>query len=251
MNAKANADLKSAGLGFSTNGTLKGLSAKNALTTMFPKFKDTLEGKANANWNISGAAYPEAARMRSLAGTLNLDVEEGSLKSVNVQDSIAGAMEKVPFLKGKSAPKLDEGFQSMKAEVRLAGGVIDANPVEIIGKGRGLTIKGKSRIEENLNQDTYLDVYDPHQLLPKEISNGKDIAIALHITGPISAPVTDYGYTASRLAKNAIQNEGQKAVAKGLQKILGGKASGGGDSGGGTATGGDAVKDVLKKIKLF
>lgn len=249
VNAKANADLKTAGLNYSTSGSVKGLSAQNALASFFPKFKNTLEGKVNANWNLRGAAFPETVRMRSLDGTVNVSAENGNLRSIDIQESLAGVMEKVPFLKGKSPPKFDEGFQVMRADLKFAGGVIDANPIEIIGKGRSLTIKGKSKIQENLEQDTYVDVYDPHQLLPKEISNGKDVAVALHITGPISSPQTDYGYTVSRLAKAAIKNEGQKAIQKGLQKILGG--NGGGQQTGEAPKGGDAVKDALKKFKIF
>ena len=252
VEATANADLKSAGLNYATKGSVKGLSAKAALTQYVPKFKDTLEGKMNANWNLTGAAFPEVIRMRSMNGTVNINAANGRIRSLNIQESLAGVMDKVPFLKGKSAPKFDEGFESMRADMKLAGGVIDANPFEVIGGGKGLTIKGKSKIQESLEQETFVDVYDPHQLLPKEISNGKDVAVALRVYGPISAPKTDYEYTVSRLAKNAIKNEGQKVLQKGLQKFLGGK---GGDSGGGGAatapSGGDAVKDALKKIKIF
>jgi hypothetical protein len=253
VDASANADLKSPGLGYSTKGSVKGLSSKAALTQYFPKFKDTVDGKMNANWNLAGQAFPEAIRMRSMNGTMNLNAANGRIRSINVQESLAGVIEKVPFLKGKNLPKIDEGFETMRADVKLAGGVIDANPFEMVGGGKGLTIKGKSKIQESLEQETFVDVYDPNQLLPKEISNGKDVAVALRVFGPISAPKTDYEYTVTRLAKNAIKNEGQKVLQKGLQKFLGGKggAEGGGGAGGAPASGGDAVKDALKKIKLF
>lgn len=252
LNAKANADLKTTGLNYSTSGTIKGLSAKNALTTYMPKFKDTLEGKMNANWALNGAAYPEATRMRQIAGTVAVNAEKGRLRTVDMQDSIKEIMAKVPFLAGRAAPKFDEGFESMRAEMKLSGGVIDVNPMEVVGGPKGLTIKGRSRIQESLEQETFVDVFDPNRLLPQEISNGKDVALALRVTGPISAPKTDYGYTVTRLAKNAVKNEAQKQLGKGLQRILGG----GGDSGAAPAAGGgsapqDKVKEALKKIKLF
>lgn len=253
LNAKATADLKAPGLNYSSTGTVKGLSSKAALAHYVPKFKDTLEGKMNANWNLSGAAYPEAIRMRSIAGTVNVNAEKGRLRSVNMKDSIQQIMSKVPFLAGKQPPNIDEGFESMRADMKFAGGVIDVNPMELIGGAKGLTIKGKSKIQEDMQQETFIDVFDPNRLLPAEISDGKDAALALRVTGPISSPQTDYGYTVSRLAKNAVKNEVQKRLGGGLQNILGGAAGGGGQSGGSqpAAKPADAVKDAIKKIKLF
>ena len=237
------ADLKSVGLNYSTQGSVKGISAAKALTTYFPTYKDTLDGKASAKWNLSGKIFPDSIRIRSISGTANLSAVDGAFRTVDVQDSIAKIMQKVPFLKGRRSPKLDEGFKSLNADLRFKGGVIDVNPINVVGRGRGFTIKGKSKIQENLTQETYVDVYDPNRLLPKDISDGKGPALALRITGSLMEPKTDYGYTVSRLAKKAIQNRGKQAVSKGIQRLLGG--GGGGDKKK------NSLKKALKKFKLF
>src|SRR5262249_41152592 len=117
---------------------------------------------------------------------------------------------------------IDQDFKSMRADLKFAGGTIDANPVEVIGSEKGVDIKGKSRIQEDLSQDTYVDVYDPHRLLPQEISNGKDAVMQVHVTGLVSSPKTDYGYTVGRLAKNVVKNQGKQLIGDQIKKALGG-----------------------------
>lgn len=247
MNAKFDANLKSAGLSFNTSGTVQGLMLKNAITHFVPSFQNTLEGTGNANWVLSGVAFPTANALQNLNGHFNLGAENGQLHTIDIQKSISGALDKVPFLKGKTVSGLDQGFHHMKAEIKFSEGVIDANPLEVIGNEKGLNIKGRSRIlASNMTQDTFVDVFDPHMLLPKEISNGKDAALSLHITGPVSAPQTDYGYTVERLAKVVVKNQGKELINKGLQGIIGGAAKGG--SGGGGDPTKDAVKGVLKGL---
>jgi hypothetical protein len=238
MNAKATAVLKSAGLNFTTAGTVKGLNAKAAISTYVPKFQNTLEGKMNANWSLSGNAFPQTAIQRSLGGNVSVTAENGRLRSIDMQESIKGILSKISFLKNQSIPNVDENFKSMRADLKFAGGVIDANPLEIIGTDKGLTMKGKSKIQENLTQETFVDVYDPNHLLPKEISNGKDAAMQLHVTGPISSPQTDYGYTVGRLAKNVMKNQGTDMLTNGLKKALGGKSG----------VSSDAIGGALKKL---
>lgn len=242
LTAKATAVLKSAGLNFNTTGTLKGLNSKAAISTFVPKFGNTLEGKMNANWSLSGIAFPQSAILHQLNGTMSITAENGQLHSIDMQDSIKGILSKVPFMKGQSVPNVDQNFKSMRADLKFAGGVIDANPLEIVGDQKGLTVKGKSKIQENLTQDTYVDVYDPNRLLPKEISNGKDAAMQIHVTGLLSSPQTDYGYTVGRLAKNVVKNQGVEAITNGLNKALGGSGNGKGP------ISSDTIGGALKKL---
>ncbi len=235
VNAKFDANLKSPGLDFATSGTMKGLSAKAALTSYVPKFQNSLEGKLGANWNLKGRVYPQSAMMKALGGTMNLTAENGKLSTIDLKESIQGVMAKLPLLKGVSPPNIDQNFKSMRADMKFANGVITANPVEVVGTEKGVNLKGKSTIQEDLTQDTYVDVYDPNRLLPKEISNGKDVAMALHITGSVKNPQTDYGYTVGKLAKNVVKNQGADLINKAL-------GNAGGDKGK------EAVKGILKGL---
>ena len=244
VNAKFEANLKTAGLNFKTSGTLQGLQLKNAITQYVPSFQNTLEGTGNANWMLSGVAFPAANALQNLNGHISLNAEKGQLHTIDIQKSISGALDKVPLLKGKTIPGLDQSFEHMKADIQFNNGVIDANPLEMIGNEKGLNIKGRSRIlASNMTQDTFVDVFDPHMLLPKEISNGKDAALSLHVTGAVTAPQTDYGYTVERLAKVVVKNQGKELINKGLQGLMGGATG----KGGGDATK-DAVKGVLKGL---
>lgn len=236
--AKFNADLKSLGLGFSTSGTVQSLNMQNACATFVPKFKNTIEGKVQAKWNISGAAFPSSALMKSLKGSMSINSENGKLKTMDIAESIKGSLAKVSFLKGVNIPNIDDGYKTMRAEIRFNDGTIDAQPLELVGSKRGFDIKGKSKIFENMTQDTYVDVFDPNNLLPKEISGGKDASLQLHITGPLSSPQTDYGYTVGRLAKNAAKNAAKEQGVKLIEKALGGKGG----------NGGGALGDALKKL---
>lgn len=210
------ADLKSPGLAFGTQGTVAGINAKEAFKTYFPKYERTFEGLVDANWNITGAAFPAATRIRSLKGGAKLMAKEGAVKSVDFQDSINSAMSKVPFLKDQKPLKIDNGFKTLTAEIKFDNGTIHAEPIEVLPRNQGLVVKGKSSILESLEQETLLDVYDPQNQLPKELANPGKPAIALRIYGPITAPKTDYEYTVKRLAstagKNVLKDQALKAL---------------------------------------
>jgi AsmA family len=219
-------DLKNPGLLYHSVGTVSGISAKEAFTTYFPKFANTLEGTVDASWNVSGGAFPAATRIRSIKGGAKLVARDGAVKSVDFQGSINSALANVPFLHGKSV-HVDNGFKTLSCEIKFDNGTIKADPFEAQPRGQGFVLKGKSAIKEDLTQDTYVDVYDPQGQLPKEIQApaGKP-ALALHVTGPISSPQTDYGYTVSRLAQNAGKNALKNGAAKALSGLLGGNKGG-------------------------
>lgn len=206
VKASGQADLKTPGLTFSTQGSLSDISAQAALKTYFPKYERTLEGMVNGSWNISGAAYPAATRMRSLRGTAKVLAKDGVVKSVDFQESINSAMAKIPFLKNQKPIKVDNGFKTFTADIKFDGGTIHAEPIEVLPRNQGFVVKGKSTIRESLDQETFLDVYDPQGQLPKELQNPGKPAIPLRIYGPITAPITDYDYTLKRVVSNAGKN---------------------------------------------
>lgn len=233
-------DLKSPPLNFKTQGTVAGLSAKDAFAQYFPAYKNTIEGIADASWNVSGGLYPPASRVKALKGGAKLLVHDGALKTVDFQGSINTAMQKVPFLKDKKPLEVDNGFKTMSAEVKFDNGTTNVDPMEIVPRGRGFNIKGKSKISENLEQESFFDIYDPQNLLPKELSQPGKPAIAMRMFGSMTGPKTDYEYTVKKLIAGA-----GKAAAKGfLEKMVGGAVGGatGGDAGGGDK------KDVLKNV---
>jgi hypothetical protein len=210
-------DLKSPGLTYRSQGNVSGISAKEAMKSYFPKYQNTLEGMVDASWNVSGSAYPASARIRNLKGTAKLMAKDGSVKSVDFQESINAAISKVPFLKNQKPIKVDNGFKSLSADVKMDNGTIHAEPIEILPKGQGFVVKGKSSILESLEQDTYLDVYDPQNQLPKEFHSPGKPAIPLRIFGPLTSPKTDYEYTVKKLASTA----GQNALKEQAYKVLG------------------------------
>jgi uncharacterized protein involved in outer membrane biogenesis len=209
-------DLKTLGLNYHSQGTVANVSAKDAFTTYMPKYKNTLEGTVDANWNVSGTAFPAASRIHNVKGTAKLSARDGAVKSVDFQDSITNAVAKIPFLKGQKV-QVDNGFKTLTASLTLDSGVVKIDPVEIYPRNQGLVIKGKSTIQENLDQETYLDVYDPQNQLPHELHGaaGKPV-LPLHITGQISNPHTDYGYTLQRVGMTAGQNVAKDQVMKAL-----------------------------------
>jgi hypothetical protein len=241
VSANGSFDLKSAGLRYATAGSVSGVSGKDAFTNYFPKYKDTLEGNVSANWNVSGALYPATARIRSLQGKAKLVATDGVLKSVDFQDSINSAMRKVPFLKDKKPIQVDDGFKTLTANLSFGGGVIKAEPIDVQPRGKGFVVKGKSAIQENLDQETFFDLYDPQGILPRDIEQPGKPALALRLYGPLTAPKTDYGYTVEKLASNAGKNALKNAAGKALDKFLGGQQGGN--------KGGDALKDAADKLK--
>lgn len=242
VRANGDFDLKSPGLAFKTQGNVAGISAKDAFTKYFPKYQNTLEGKVNANWNVSGAAYPESQRLRSLRGGAKLSATDGALKSVDFQSSINTAMQKIPFLKDKKPISVDNGFKSLVAELKFDNGTIKVEPIESQPRGKGFIVKGKATIQESLEHESFFDVYDPSGQLPEELQQPGKPALVLRLHGPVTAPKTDYEYTVKKLASTA----GKSALKEALGKALGGSKDGDKK---------DAVKDLgeklKKKFKLF
>lgn len=240
-------DLKNPALKYSSRGNASNISAKEALKTYFPKFQNTFEGNMRADWNLGGNLYPESLRLKTLKGKAKIVATEGALKSVDFQSQINSMMQKVPFLKDKKPIEIDDGFQSMTADLNFEGGVIKADPIEVQPRNKGFVVKGKSSILESLEQESFLDIYDPQGRLPKEFqSKAGRPAIALRLYGPISAPKTDYEYTIKKLASGAGANVAKDAAGKLLDKVLGGSGQQGGQGGGGSN---DALKDAADKLK--
>jgi len=229
-------------LAFKSAGNANKISAKEALTSYFPKYKNTLEGNIEADWNISGLLYPEIVRMKALKGSAKIKAVDGALRSIDFQETISSSMQKIPFLKNVKTPKIDSGFKTMTATIAFKDGVINVDPMQITGRGNGLDIKGKAKIQENLEHESFFDIYDSHSVLPKEISKGANAAsVALRFTGPISAPKPDYEYSLKKLASSS----GKDAAKNLLKKALGGDEKGGDDP---LKSLGDKLK---KKIKFF
>lgn len=241
VKSKGEFDLKNPALTYKSDGSASDISAKDAFTTYFPKYKNTLEGRMSASWNVSGSLYPETVRMRSLKGNAKIAAVDGVLHSVDFQETINSTMAKVPFLKGRSV-KIDDGFKSMNADLRFDSGVVYANPIDVQPRGRGFVIKGKSTIQESLEQETFFDVFDPQGILPKEFSSGGKAAIAMRVTGPITNPKPDYGYVLSKMASTA----GKSAAKNAVENLL--KKEGGEDKNQGLKNLGDQLK---KKFKIF
>lgn len=214
--AVADLELGTPSMGYKSQGSLTGVSAREALKAYFPKYQNTLEGSVSGNWNVSGGLYPATARIRTLKGTAKIAAQDGAVRSVDFEQSINSVISKVPFLKNQKPIKIDNGFKSMTADLRFDGGVIRAEPIEIHPRGQGFMVKGKSTIQESLEQESFFDVYDPQGQLPRELQNPGKPAIALRVFGPITSPKTDIEYTVKRLAgtagKNIIQREGAKAL---------------------------------------
>ena len=220
VKTKGEFNLKSPGLAYSSQGTVEGLSGKDAFAAYFPKYANTLEGDMNASWNVKGSAYPAALRLRNLNGSAKILAQNGSLKSVDFQESINSSMKKVPFLKDKNPIKIDDGFKTLSADLTFSGGVTKIQPMEMQPRNRGVVVKGRSVIQENLEQESFFDIFDPQGVLPKELQKAGKPALAFHLQGPLSSPRTDYEYTVKALISTAGANVVKNAAGKALDKFL-------------------------------
>lgn len=227
--AKATANFLSKRLEFFSTGSVNGINAQEATKIYVPSYQNILEGKLDADWNIQGAAYPDSQLAKSLTGSIDLKAKEGRLRTIDFKETIGNAMSKVPFLKGKSAPEIDERFRLFRSDIKLKSGVVRVDPIEFRGAGKkSIDFNGNATIQESLDHESFLDVIDPNGVLPKEISQGSGKpSLRLHLQGPLTKPKPDYGYTAKYLAKAALNNNKDKLLKKGLNKVLGGDSKGG------------------------
>ena len=176
-----------------------------------------------------------------MRGTANLVAENGVIKSVDVQNTINSTMQKIPFLKDKKPLEVDDGFKTLTADIRFTGEAILVEPIDMQPRNRGFVMKGKSTIQENLEQETLLEVFDPQGRLPRDIQRPGKPALALRFTGPISAPKPDYEFTLKKVAANGAQNALKNVAGKALDKFLGGEKKEGEKR--------DPLKDAAEKLK--
>ncbi|HEX7047661.1 MAG TPA: AsmA family protein [Gammaproteobacteria bacterium] len=161
-----------------------------ALTPMVKDFLDVenISGTANIDVTANARGHTVGDLRETLNGAFNVDVADGALEGFNVWESIREAYAK---LKGRSyesdAPDRTE-FAELSATGTIAQGVVHND--DLLAKLPFLRITGSGDIdiaEATLDYTVEATVLKSPQL-SGELEELADVAIPVHITGPIMDP---------------------------------------------------------------
>jgi hypothetical protein len=196
---------------YSWNLDVIDLNIKDAVTSQFEFFKNTLFGRATLKMNGQGASLnPEAAK-RNLDAKGNLKVVDATFASVDIgkmaAEAINGSLEKVkskvPALKDKglkSLPPRESKYQSITSDFTISKGVFSApNFATVSVPNQGIDLKGATTfglIDKKVSAQW--EVIDTHNMLKARDLSVEQMGVKVdHIlaegNGPVKFPVTVSG----------------------------------------------------------
>ncbi len=229
MDGKLAVDSSSATPKLDFNYTLSQVALEQALSSL--GVTDKLAGNGNFSLDMNAAGATDKALLASVKGNANLNVNNGAIKGVNLQDVLfkgyqAYAALKHKTVKSKYNPADQTEFSSMTGTWTLNGGVISGNDLNIQAPLFRITGNGQVSLVSN-TIDYLLDVKVVKSL---EGQGGRSMqelegrTIPLRITGNLNNP--QYNLDISGLVKAEAQRKAQEKIEEKIEKELGEKLEG-------------------------
>lgn len=211
---------------------------------------DMLSGNGNLNLNVTAQGNTVTALKKSLGGSVDLRMADGSVKGFDLAGTIRDAKGKLNLLKGQSNANADNSkktdFSELTATFNIKNGVAHNDDLAMKAPVFRLT-KGESKGDIDIGKEQINYVAKPTLVNSLKGQGGKDaeqlgsIGVPVKITGTFAAPkfAIDMAALGQALAKSAALDAlteklgGSKADT--LKGLLNGKTSS-------ESTNGDAAK---------
>lgn len=201
--------------------------------------KAPLEGRGNVDLNVTTAGGGFTQWKKNLDGTMRVELRDGSIKGVNIAQTVRTAKARIGELRGKEAPQAGTGsdaektdFSEMTGSFRIVNGIARNDDLNI--KSPLVRIGGAGDI--NLGQDR-LDYLAKATVVSTlqgqggpELQALKGLTIPVRLSGPFSAIGwrVDMEGLATELARQKIDEKKEELLEK-AQKRLGGQEGKSGD----------------------
>lgn len=202
-----------------------------AAATAFAGSPNTVSGRLSGKVDLRGRGQDAAAAMKTVQGTLRLDVTDGVVKNLGLVRAVGAATSlSMANLQNAaaSAKDADERFSRLGATVAVANGVattddlrFDATDLSLLANGTvrldasALNLKGRVMLSEALSKQMPQAVFQAAQ------DQGR-VVLPATITGSASAPAVkiDAGDAAKRALRNTVTQQATPLLKKGIGGLL-------------------------------
>ena len=241
MNLDGAMQLDPKAMGFRFNAGLTGVTVAEMTKAHAPKWQNEVTGRLDGTLVISGKGLRKEQVAQNLGGSLKGEFKEGRL-SLPIVKLVASTLGQLPTVMGKKVelPKSDKPFKGefkvMKLVSSFHGRSVKIDDLDVVYDTQSLGI-GDLQFKANgtVSFDRQVEIIGT--AIPSIVSgdvltylrgpSGK-AEIPLKISGDMSDPKPDYGYSIGilgpRAAQNALKSQGgqaaKAAVAKEVEKQL-------------------------------
>ncbi len=248
--AAGNARIDANSNAFAVKQSLKGVEIGPLLRDAAGK--DVLEGRGAVNLDVTTAGPTVTALKRALNGTASLSLRDGALKGVDV----AGTLRKAKALLGRQTAVEEQAqggaktdFSELSATFVIKNGI--AHNDDLQGKSPLLRLSGAGDI--NIPTDSVDYILKASVVGTSTGQGGKDLSEVHGVTAPVHITGTfdnlkyrvDVGALAADVAKGAIARELERRLGGGQQ---GGTQQGGTQQGGSQQGSGGNIGDALRGL---
>ena len=183
---------------------------------------DSLEGRGNLSFNVSGQGNTVSAIKKALNGNASIKLADGAIKGINIAGSIRDAKAKLGTLKGdktQAASQTDKtDFSELTATFNIKNGVAHNN--DLSGKSPLLRLGGDGDIDIGNETLDYLVkatvVATAAGQGGKELGDLKGLTVPVKLSGPFTAPQykIDFSGIAASAAKAVVETKKEEIKAK-------------------------------------
>jgi uncharacterized protein involved in outer membrane biogenesis len=206
--------------------TLAGVDV--AAASRFAGSPGTISGTLSGRLNIAGRGLTAASLLQSAHGGARLDIVNGVVNNLGLVRSIVVATSGRADGGGAGAGRRDEPFSRLGATLTIGGGTATTtdlrfeSPDLLLGAtgtlhldGSSINLAGRAQLSEELSRQAGRD-------LVRYTQEGGRVTLPVTVTGSAAAPHVriDVGDAAKRAVVNRANEEGQKALKKGIESLF-------------------------------
>lgn len=221
MSFTSGIDFRGADPAYQAAGEVSGLDVNAAITSQMPTLKDTVLGKLQSKFAVSGSGLSKPKVKQSMKGSGNFRLEKGSWSALSVLKQIGDKAGAIPGAKEKLGNIIISGrFRQVKSDFNISGGRF--NIVNMIAdmEEANTTLTGAGFVDFDMNLAMSGDMMFPGNPPSGKLrsSDGR-FKIPYEIGCQATAPCVKAEKTLQVVGGAYLEDEGKKAAKKALEKI--------------------------------
>jgi uncharacterized protein involved in outer membrane biogenesis len=201
-----------------------------AAATAFAGSPNTVSGTLAAKIELSGSGADASTAMKTVAGTARIDVANGVVKNLGlIRTVVAATSLNAGAVASAAGGSRDERFSRLGGTISVANGTATTNDLRFESDDLTLTaagtaqldasalnFKGQVQLSEELSKQTSTSS------VLRATNEGGRMTLPASISGSAASPQVriDTGDMAKRALRNTANEQGKKAVEKGLKSLL-------------------------------
>jgi hypothetical protein len=208
---------------YTAAGDVSGVDVNAAITSQLPTLKDTVMGRIQSKFNVSGSGLAKAKVKQSMKGAGNFKIEKGSWAALSVLQQIGEKLKGIPGAKEKlGGVVVGNKFRQVKSDFNIAGGKFNILNMIADMEEANTTLNGVGYVDFDMNMMLAGKLLFPAggETPPNDIraSDGR-FSVPYEIGCQATSPCFKPEKTLQVVGGAYLKNEGAKAAKKALEKI--------------------------------